>query len=707
MRIENQGFKNYLVNEKSPYLLQHAKNPVNWYPWGDKAFKKAEKENKPIFLSIGYSTCHWCHVMAHESFEDEEIANLMNDAFISIKVDREERPDIDKIYMTVCQMMTGSGGWPLTIIMTPDKKPFFAGTYFPKNTRFGRIGLKDLILRIKELWENQRNQILIEADKITFTLQNATNESHGEKLNENILKKTFNKLRSRFDEKNGGFGGAPKFPTPHNLLFLLRYWKRVGEQDALDMVEKTLDAMRRGGIYDHIGFGFHRYSTDSNWIVPHFEKMLYDNALLAMAYIEAYQATKNEKYAKTAKDIFEYILTEMTSSEGGFFSAEDADSEGEEGKFYVWSYEELALILNIEEFKLAKKLFSLKESGNYKEEATRHETNANILYLNKTINEFCLELDIPKEELVNKIEIIRKKLFKARKKRIRPSKDDKILTDWNGLMIAAFAKAAQVFNEEIYLKSAENAINFILNNMQKEDGRLLHRYRNGSAEIDGYIDDYSFLIWALIELFEATFKVFYLEKALELNKYSINHFWDEHIGGFFFSSDHGEKLLTRQKEIYDGAIPSGNSVAMLNLLRLASITGNTEFEEKAEIIGRVFAETVKKSPSAFTQLMIAINFGVGPSYSLVIAGDRDADDTNNMRKAIRKHYLPNKSLILRDTEQKEPKIDSYSNFIQYFEKLNNKATAYVCINKTCKPPTNNPGKLLELLESKWENIREN
>ena len=323
MSIENQGFKNYLVNEKSPYLLQHAKNPVNWHPWGDKAFKKAEKENKPIFLSIGYSTCHWCHVMAHESFEDEETANLMNEVFISIKVDREERPDIDKIYMTVCQMMTGSGGWPLTIIMTPDKKPFFAGTYFPKNTRFGRIGLKELILRIKELWKNQRNQVLIEADKVTFALQNATNESPGDKLNEDILKKTYNKLRSRFDEKNGGFGGAPKFPTPHNLLFLLRYWTRVGEQDALDMVEKTLDTMRRGGIYDHLGFGFHRYSTDSNWFVPHFEKMLYDNALLAMVYIEAYQATKNKDYAKTVKEIFEYVLTEMTSLEGGFFSAED------------------------------------------------------------------------------------------------------------------------------------------------------------------------------------------------------------------------------------------------------------------------------------------------------------------------------------------------------------------------------------------------
>jgi uncharacterized protein YyaL (SSP411 family) len=362
--------------------------------------------------------------------------------------------------------------------------------------------------------------------------------------------------------------------------------------------------------------------------------------------------------------------------------------------------------LNTEELDLAVILFNFGKSGNYKEEATRQETNMNILYLNKTLYELCLELDTPKEILVNKIKIIRKKLFKAREQRISPSKDDKILTDWNGLMIAAFAKAAQVFDEDVYLKSAERAINFILNKMLKEDGRILHRYKNGSAEIDGFIDDYSFIIWALIELYEATYKTYYLEKVLELNNYSMQHFWDGYVGGFFFTPDYGEKLLTRQKEIYDGAIPSGNSVAMLNLLRLASITGNTEFEDKAEIISRVFSENVKNNPSAFTQLMIAIDFGVGPSYSLVIAGDREADDTNNMKKTIRKHYIPNKSILLRPTDQKEPKIDNYSNFVQYFEKLNDKATAYVCINKTCKPPINNPDKLLELLDPKWKWIKQ-
>ena len=690
--ITREAEFNKLKSEKSPYLLQHAKNPVDWYPWGEEAFKKANEEDKPIFLSIGYSTCHWCHVMAHESFEDEEVAELMNEAFVSIKVDREERPDIDKIYMTVCQMMTGSGGWPLTIIMTPEKKPFFAGTYFPKQTRFGRIGLIDLLKRIKELWNNQRNDLINSADQITFSLQNINQESPGEKFSENTLKNTYQQLSIQFDSMNGGFGNRPKFPTPHNLIFLLRYWKRTGDKKALEMVETTLQAMRKGGIYDHVGFGFHRYSTDSTWLVPHFEKMLYDQALIAIAYIEAYQATKNELYKKTAQEIFSYVLRDMTSKEGGFYSAEDADSEGEEGKFYVWSKEELEKILDKEELDLTIKIFSIEESGNYLEEASGKKTNKNILHLRKFSD----------KEILEEIEKIRLTLFKTREKRIHPRKDDKILTDWNGLLIAALAKGAVAFQEKKYLEAAKKVVNFILSNLRESNNKLLHRYKDGVSEIKGYLTDYAFLIWGLIELYEATFDIFYLKTALEFHKIQIEDFWDSNIGGFFFTAKDSEKLLTKQKEIYDGAIPSGNSIAMLNLLRLSYITGNHELEEKADTLVRVFSEKIKASPLAYTQFLVAIDFAIGPSYSLVIAGDSDANDTIELISAILNEYLPNKVFMLRNTEQPTPEIDDFSNFVEFFYNLDDMATAYVCINKTCKPPTHDINQTLEFLKPKWK-----
>lgn len=683
---------NKLKTEKSPYLLQHAKNPVDWYPWGEEAFKKAREEEKPIFLSIGYSTCHWCHVMAHESFENEEVAELMNEVFVSIKVDREERPDIDKIYMSVCQMMTGSGGWPLTIIMTQEKKPFFAGTYFPKQTRFGRIGLIDLTKRIKDLWNNQRSEVINSADQITFSLQNVDQESPGEKFSETTLKKTYRQLSIQFDSINGGFGNRPKFPTPHNLIFLLRYWKRTGDEKALEMVETTLQAMRKGGIYDHIGFGFHRYSTDSIWLVPHFEKMLYDQALIAMAYIEAYQATKNNLYKKTAEEIFTYVLRDMTSPEGGFYSAEDADSEGEEGKFYVWSKKELEKVLEKEELDLAIKVFNVEEFGNYLEEATGKKTGNNILHLK----------NFPEKGIHDKIEKIRSKIFNSRKKRIHPHKDDKILTDWNGLMIAALVKGAIAFQEGEYLQAAKKTTNFILSSLRKTNNKLFHRYKDGVSEIRGYLTDYAFFIWGLIELYEATFDISYLKTALELHEIQINDFWDNNIGGFYFTADSSEKLLTRQKEIYDGAIPSGNSIAMLNLLRLSYLTGDHELEEKADILNRVFSEKIRASPLAYTQFLIAIDFAIGPSYSLVIGGDTNEKDTIEMIKVVNSTYLPNKVFIHRKTEQKSPEIDNYSNFVQFFENLEGKATAYVCINKTCKPPTHDINQTLEYLKPNWE-----
>jgi len=715
MRRENMGtnknslknaqddkIPNQLISEKSPYLLQHAYNPVNWMPWGKNAFDKAERENKPIFLSIGYSTCHWCHVMAHESFEDDQVAKLMNDVFISIKVDREERPDIDKIYMTVCQMMTGSGGWPLTILMTPDKKPFFAGTYFPKTSRFGRMGLIDLIKRIQELWNNQKNELLNSAEKITLSLQNIDQESPGDKFNETLLKKTYEQLRNRFDRENGGFGERPKFPTPHNLLFLLRYWKRTGSKEALEMVEKTLKAMRKGGVYDHVGFGIHRYSTDSLWLVPHFEKMLYDQALVALAYLEMYQATKNVEYSRVAQEIFAYVLRDMTSEKGGFYSAEDADSEGEEGKFYVWSKKEIDDVLDEEESELAIKVFNIKESGNFLEESTQKKTGHNILYHNDSLSNISKELQTSEQDLRIKIEEISQKLFSIRKKRIHPHKDDKILTDWNGLMIAAFAKGAQVLCEPLYLETAKNAMNFILSEMRDNDGRLLHRFREGDAEVNGYLSDYAFLIWGLIELYETTFEIKYLKSAIELNKIQIDHFWDKNVGGFYFTSDDGEKLLTRQKEIYDGAIPSGNSVAMLNLLRLSYITGDIELEERADNLSRVFTDKLNSTPIAYTQFMVAADFAVGPSYSLVIAGESMSQDTNKMIQAIRNEYIPNKVFIHRRIEQNPPCIDELSNFVQFFDDLEGKATAYVCINKTCKPPTHDLNQIIEYLNPTWK-----
>lgn len=674
--------------------MQHVNNPVDWYPWSNEAFEKAKRENKPIFLSIGYSTCHWCHVMAHESFENEELADLMNEIFISIKVDREERPDIDNIYMKVCQMMTGSGGWPLTIFLTPDKKPFFAGTYFPRETIFGRIGLIDLIKRVKNLWLNNNTELRDTAEKITFSLQNLTQEAPGEKFTKRILRKTYDRLQLSFDEDYGGFNEKPKFPTPHNLLFLLRYWKRTEEKKALHMVEKTLIQMRLGGIYDHIGFGFHRYSTDKFWLVPHFEKMLYDQALIALAYIEAYSATKREIYKKVAEEIFTYVIRDMQSSEGGFYSAEDADSEGEEGKFYLWKESELREILNEQDAEYFIKLYNINNSGNYLEESTGKSTNKNIPHL-KDMNQ------LEQEEIYLKIASIRQKLFNLREKRVHPSKDDKILTDWNGLMIVALTKGAIVLKNTSYLDAAQKATKFILNNLKTEDERLFHRYKDGSSEIEGYLTDYAFFIWGLIELYEATFDINYLEIALKLNKYQIKHFWDNEIGGFYFTSDLNEELLVRQKEVYDGAIPSGNSISILNLLRLSYITGDSGLEIKADILSRVFSDKLDASPIAYTQFMVAGDFAIGPTYSLVISGNSESQDTIEMIETIKKTYLPNKVLLLRKMEKKSPDIDKLSNFVEFFSDLEGKATAYVCINKTCKPPTHDIRKMLEYLNSKW------
>ncbi len=692
--------ENRLIFEKSPYLLQHSDNPVNWYPWGPEAFAKAQKENKPIFLSIGYSTCHWCHVMERESFEDLEVARLMNETFVSIKVDREERPDIDTVYMKVSQMMTGSGGWPLTIIMTPDKEPFFAATYIPKEMRFGRTGMLDLIPRIKELWSTQQAEALSSASQITAALQQTLPDVYAEELSDPVLRLAYEQLVGRFDKQYGGFSSAPKFPTPHNLLFLLRYWKRTGSEQALDMVEKTLTAIQRGGIHDHVGFGIHRYSTDSQWLVPHFEKMLYDQAMLAMAYTETYQATGKEDYEKSARQIFTYVLRGMTAPEGGFYSAEDAESEGEEGKFYLWTYQEIQQILSGEEVELAVKAFNIQENGNFMDQVAGRKTGDNILHLVKSIEGLASNLNIAEKELQKRLETIRQKLFAYREKRIHPNKDDKILTDWNGLMVAALAKGARVFDEPQYANAAKRAVDFILNNMLTSDGRLLHRYRDGQAALPAYIDDYAFLIYGMLELYETTFEVGCLETALKLNEDLIEHFWDENNGGFYFTADDAESILIRQKEVYDGAIPSGNSAAMLNLFRLGRITANHDLEEKAAQIGRTSSENARQSPLAYTQLLVAVDFAVGPAYEVVIVGDSQASDTREMLKAIRRRFVPNKVVILRPTERELPDIDHIAPWTKYQVSIDDKATAYVCLNYSCQLPTTDISKMLELLNVK-------
>jgi uncharacterized protein YyaL (SSP411 family) len=689
---------NRLADSQSPYLLQHKNNPVDWYEWGEEAFEKARNEDKPVFLSIGYSTCHWCHVMAHESFEDAEVARLMNEAFVSIKVDREERPDIDGIYMTVCQMLTGRGGWPLTIIMTPDQKPFFAATYIPKESRWGRTGMLDLVPRIRKVWKEQRDEVNQSAEGITEALREAGSVSKGTALGPDVLETAFEQLASRHDAQEGGFGDAPKFPTPHNLLFLLRYGARSGNSHALAMVERTLEAMRRGGIYDHLGYGFHRYSTDRYWLVPHFEKMLYDQAQLAGVYIEAFQITGKETFQRTAEEIFEYVLRDMTSPEGGFYSAEDADSEGEEGKFYVWTEEEIRKVLEPADADFVIQLFRVEAEGNFSEEASGQKTGANILHRSEPLGTLAGQMDLSLDELKVRLERARSRLFEHREKRIHPYKDDKILTDWNGLMIAALSRGAFVFREPRYLEAAERAADFILENLRDSDGRLLHRYRNGRAGITAHAEDYAFLVHGLIELYEAGFDVRHLRAAKELNEELIRHYWDEGEGGFFFTADDSEALIVRRKEIDDSAIPSGNSMALLNLLRLGRMLGEPELEAKAAELNNHFSGYILRYPAAFTQFLVGLDFATSSSRELVLAGRAGAPDVREMMEALSRRYLPHLVILFRPQTDEEPEIVKLAAFTRDQVALDGRATAYVCSDYRCEKPTTDPNEMLHLLE---------
>jgi len=706
---KDRGKQNRLGKEKSPYLLQHADNPVDWYPWGNEAFDAARRENKPVFLSIGYSTCHWCHVMAHESFEDQGVAGLLNRDFISVKVDREERPDIDKVYMTVCQSLTGSGGWPLTIFMTPEGKPFFAGTYFPKDARAGLIGMTDLLPKISHLWQSRGSDISVSADNIISMLQKEQPSTPTEDLDRDFLEECFNELSRRFDPDYGGFGEAPKFPSPHQLLFLLRYWKRTKNTAALFMVEKTLTMMRRGGIFDHVGLGYHRYSTDREWKVPHFEKMLYDQAMMALACLETFQATRNTFYAEAAREIFSYVMLEMTSPDGAFFSAQDADSEGVEGKYYFWTTDELAGALDAEDTGLAVKVFNVKPRGNFPE-AAQTNSGGNILYVSKSFEELEAETGIESDGLKKRLEQIRKRLYAARNERVKPLKDDKILTDWNGLMIAVFARGGQVLGEEIYTAIAAKAADFILARMSARVSAgkrtLLHRSRAGQAEraepaeINGMLDDYAFMVWGLIELYGSNFNPEYLKKALEINAALLEHFHDERDGGFYFTADFGEKLVLRRKEVYDGAIPSGNSVAVMNLLKLARLTGDDLLETAAARAVAAFSGQVRQFPSAYCHFLAAVDFLIGPTFEIVIAGYSDSPDTSSMLDALRKTYLPQAVVMLRPAGGESPvlnTIDDIAQFTAGMQAVEGRATAYICSNKSCAAPVSDPGKMMELL----------
>lgn len=681
---------NRLIAEKSPYLLQHANNPVDWYPWGEEAFRKALDEDKPVFLSVGYATCHWCHVMERESFEDEEVAGVLNRHFVSIKVDREERPDVDHIYMTVCQALTGRGGWPMSVIMTPARLPFFAGTYFPKTSRMGMPGFLDILHQVTRLWQDDRGRLVQMGEEITRAIQPKEETVGGDGLGMEVLERGTSQLRSAFDEQRGGFGGAPKFPTPHHLTFLLRWHRRKPESDALKMVEKTLSSMRDGGIFDQVGFGFHRYSVDERWLVPHFEKMLYDQAMLAMAYCEAYQATGKPLYARVVRETLEYVLRDMRGPGGGFYSAEDADSEGEEGLFYVWKPEEVKELLGEERGGKFCAFFDIAPGGNF-------EDGRSIPHITKPPSVFAGLHGMSAPELEELLEDGRRRLFAARKMRDHPLKDDKVLASWNGLTIAALAKAYQALGDPSYLESASACAAFILERMTDGAGRLFRRYRDGEVANPGYADDYAFVIWGLIELYESSFEVRHLKAALELQRRMVQHFWSRKQHGFYYTADDSEQLIVRDREIYDGAIPSSNSVAALNLLRLGRMTGNLEWEEMADALLKSFASLVADYPSGYTQFLNAVDFALGPTSEVVLVGREDDGETRTMLEVLQRRFHPNRVLLFKDTGGGGKDPSEWAPFLRNMDPVGGNTAVYLCENYACRRPVSTLDELKAVL----------
>ncbi len=677
-------YTNRLIHEKSPYLLQHAHNPVDWYPWGEEAFEKAKKDDKPIFLSIGYSTCHWCHVMEHESFENEAIAKQMNDNFVCIKVDREERPDVDQIYMNAVMALTGQGGWPLNLFLTPDLKPFYGGTYFPPDARYGRPGFPTILEDIARVWKTQRDQVEKAGSQLSGIVAAPNKDTSGGPLNEKVLTEARQELESGFDPKDGGFRGAPKFPPSMAIQFLLRVQQKTGDRKVLPLVEVTLDKMGQGGIYDQLGGGFARYSTDNQWLVPHFEKMLYDNALLSRAYLEAYQVTGNAEYARIAREIFTYLSRDMTDREGGFYSAEDADSEGEEGKFYLWTPAELKAVLGEKDGAAFAKLYGATEGGNFE--------HSNILHLKTDLPNALMGLQ--KDETW--WEGAKARLLETRAKRVRPHLDDKILTAWNSLMISSLAYGFQVLGDPQYLQAAQRASDFIGKNLFK-DGRLLASYRNGPSDIQGYIDDYAFYQQAQLDLYESTFDTAYLKKAMDLDKEMVRLFWDGEKGGYYFTgSDQKDahRLLARTKDAYDGVIPSGNSVAALNDYRLAEFTGDKAYRDRADSILKAFSGLLARGASNFPKMLQAFQFDFYGPAEIFVTGPKQESQT--LLKSLWKNYLPNKVLVYAP----EGEVKGLTALIPWVEgraSQGGKPTVYVCRNYQCQLPVTDEKKALELL----------
>ncbi|MDF1537067.1 MAG: thioredoxin domain-containing protein [bacterium] len=691
------GKANRLSRSGSPYLLQHARNPVNWYPWSSKAFMKATAEDKPVLLSIGYSTCHWCHVMEAESFSDPEVAALLNETFVCIKVDREERPDLDHLFMNVCQQMTGTGGWPLNVIMTPDKKPFFAGTYFPRESSHGRMGMLELIPKVRDLWNRRRPKAVAAAEDVVKSICEALTPRPVGRPGKSLIGQTFGQMFGQFDTRHGGFGSAPKFPTPVNLLFLLHYGKRNSEPRAMEMVRKSLRAMRLGGIYDHIGGGIHRYSTDAAWTVPHFEKMLYDQALVSMAATEAYRATGEEEFKEFSEGILDFVLREMTGPDGGFYTAVDADSEGVEGRFYTWTPGEIEEVLDGVDNRIARFIFNLSnETGLIEGDGGSGERH--VLFRSAALDAAAPQLGMSPAQLAEAVKKITSKLMEAREQRVRPFTDLKVQTDMNGLMIASLAKAAGAFDNMDYAHAAEKAGVFVSERMRGSEGQLLHIRYSEKATVPAFLDDYSYLLWGLMELYQATFRPPYLTGAISLAEEMIGLHWDDDGGGLFFSPRGSGPLPVRHKFAADGAVPSGNAVAAMNLLRIGRLTAKPDYEEKVAQIGKAFAGNMAKYPAAHAHLISVFNMALNSSAEVIITGDPSRPDTLEMVSALRKAYCPNMVAVFipsttRNTEV--ARLIPYARDIRTFEGL---ATAYVCKDFICRAPTTVPEEMIAAIE---------